>query len=240
MQVEGEPSFEFTHKTFGEYLLARHLVTTIGTMHEEYSRWQKNRKGGWNEIQALKFWAELCGQTSLDFYVFRFFCNEIRLQPVVQIVKWQSTLSSIFQYMLDNGIPMEEFGLGFKEQSRQARNAEETLFAILNACARFTEIRSKINWERGTIFLSWINRMLGEYFGKNKVLTFDCLSYLELPLIRCSAGFFFRANFSDSNLRRVRFFRAILRRADLQRANLREATFSEADLGECNFRGADL
>ena len=238
MQVGGEPSFEFTHKTFGEYLLARHLAITLGTMHEEYLRWQKNRKGGWNEIQALRFWAELCGQTSLDPYVFRFLCNEITLRPLKQVTEWQSTLLSLFNYMLDNGIPMEEFGLSFMEQSRQARNAEEALFAILNACARFTHIKSKINW--GTRFLSWINRLLGEYFGINKVLAFDCLSFLELPDIRCIASFFYRANFSDSNLKRVSFFRAVVQRADFQRADLRGANFRDADLGQCDFRGAKL
>ena len=68
------------------------------------------------------------------------------MRPLKQVTEWQSTLLSLFNYMLDNGIPMEEFGLSFMEQSRQARNAEEALFAILNACARFTHIKSKINW----------------------------------------------------------------------------------------------
>ena len=68
----GESSFEFTHKSFGEFLVARRLVRALRTIVRELTDRERELDDGWDKSQALAHWAELTGPTSLDYDLFAF------------------------------------------------------------------------------------------------------------------------------------------------------------------------
>ncbi len=102
-----EKTFEFTHKSFGEYLTAKRIVLGLKLIHEELEERQKNFRKGCDEAKALLNWATLCGASAMDEYLFRFICDEIRLQNPSDVDNWQQTLCRLIEFMLNHGMPME-------------------------------------------------------------------------------------------------------------------------------------
>jgi len=185
-----EKTFEFTHKSFGEYLTARRIVDRVKQIHRKL-------------------------QDSENDY--------------------------------DNGMPME--GLknrpNFQEEMQQARNAEEALLALFNACGRVTEEIFPIQWPSREAFGNWLARLQGQRIDFEPMLVLDCLSFLDLQnclLIHRDLGGanLQRANFAEANLRGANLQRANLEGANLQRANLVGANLRGANLRGANLRGANL
>ncbi|BBD58931.1 pentapeptide repeat-containing protein [Nostoc sp. HK-01] len=250
---QDEETFEFTHKSFGEYLTARRIVWEVKRLYEMQELSKKNSYITWSEKDALKQWAELCGSTAMDNYLFQFVINEIRLQQdkdKVDVGKWQEMLCHLIGFMLRHGMPMELLPeiKSFHQANQQARNAEEALLVVLNACARVTQRISKIEWpdletseasekpKASNTFGAWISRLHGQRVSwRADVLCLDCLSFLNLQ--NC---ILMTKDFHSANLERANFREANLIRADLRLAHLREVNLEGAELGLADLRWADI
>jgi uncharacterized protein YjbI with pentapeptide repeats len=252
---EDENTFEFTHKSFGEYLTARRIVREIQDIHEQQELSQKYSSITWNEKEILKAWAKLCGPTVMDEYIFKFVLGEMQLKDKAEVGKWQQTLCHLISIMLRDGMPMEELKLdNFKEQNRQARNAEEALLAVLNACARVTEEISHIKWHDSVKQISgeekteyfkdfgvWISRLHGQRVNYNEpVFCLKCLSFLDLQNCILIHKDFCKANLREADLREANLQEADLSWADLSWADLSWAVLREAVLREADLSRADL
>ena len=64
-EIDGKDTYEFTHKSFGEYLTARRIVRGLDLIHEERQRLKDGKEGGWDEVKALEHWLDLCGPAEL-------------------------------------------------------------------------------------------------------------------------------------------------------------------------------
>lgn len=51
---DGDPTFEFTHKSFGEYLTALRIVRLLRQMEKQRRRQQEDPDDGWSEKEALR------------------------------------------------------------------------------------------------------------------------------------------------------------------------------------------
>ena len=251
-----EKTFEFTHKSFGEYLTACRIVRGMKRIHNELEWRQEDLDSGWDERQALKHWAELCGPSVMDRYVFSFLCDEIRSRPVDQVSQWQKTFCQLIEVMLRQGMLMELLGLkNYHEQSHQARNSEEALLVSLNACARLTNELSQINWPTPEAFSTWVARLQGQRIKNNNFLIFDCFGLLDLHEVNLllrdllnsdlsganlSGANLVQANLEGTNLLRAKLSGANLMRVKLAGSNLLGADLSGADLSDANLSGANL
>ena len=158
---------------------------------------------------------------------------------------------------MNDGMPMEDIKPRpkFHEEMRQARNAEEALLAVLNACARVTKTISEIKWPSRDAFGAWIARLQGQRTGSENVLALECLSFLDLQhsilfsrdleganLYRAnlSGAYLSGANLSVANLSGANLDRAELSVANLYRANLSGANLSDANLDRANLIDANL
>ena len=232
----GDETFEFTHKSFGEYLTAKRIVRGIQRMHVELVRRQENYESGWDDRDALTHWINLCGPVNMNEYLFDFVKNEVSLYPE-ESEKWQEVLSRLIGFMLRHGTPMErlEPRPSFREESHQARNAEESLLAALNACALSTQKLSKIEWPSRTAAGEWISWLSNKRDEKKELIALKCLSLLDLQDCNLICGNFRGADLRRANLQRVNFVGAILINARLQETNLQDA-----DLTLANVQGAYL
>jgi uncharacterized protein YjbI with pentapeptide repeats len=242
LQSDGEKTFEFTHKSFGEYLTAKRLVQGIKHIHKKMRDDQEDFDDVWNERQALEHWATLCGPSLMDEYLFQFLCDEIQLQPREQISQWQKTLSTLMGTTLKTGMPMEELKLQtYYEASRQARNAEETLLAALNACARQTQEISQVVWSSPETFGSWLTKTQGQRTSWEKnTLAFSCLGRLDLKTCNLMGQDLTGASLERTNLEGASLTYASLDYASLAGANLAGANLTGANLMEVNLAGANL
>ncbi|MBW4617129.1 MAG: pentapeptide repeat-containing protein [Desmonostoc vinosum HA7617-LM4] len=237
---EGDKTFEFTHKSFGEYLTARRIVSELERIHEMK---KENRYGEWKEEDALKRWAMLCGSTAMDGYLFNFIVDEIGLQDSAKVKEWQDTLCHLIGFMLRNGMPMECLipRPNFKEENRQARNAEEALLVVLNACARLTKEVSKIKWPTLDAFGVWISRLHGQRLDyQEKVLCLNCLSFIDLQNCILINKDFYKANFEGANLENANLGWADIDQTNFEGANLVGANLEGANLERANLVGANL
>ena len=235
--VQGtEKTFEFTHKSFREYLTVRRIITEIEAIEDELERHRHNPGRGWTEQECLRRWAVLCGAEAMDYYLFDWLLGEIQLRTGEQVAKWQQLFCNLISYMLRQGMPMEQLdGLTFLQMSQQSRNAEEALLVVLNACAIVTKKISKIEWEKRERFGEWLSKLQGQRIDDNNTLAFDCLSYLNLASCILICKDLGRANLEGANLQG-----ADLQGASLQEANLQGASLQEANLQGANLQGASL
>ncbi len=228
---EMEKTFEFTHKSFGEYLIARKIVKGIKRMCDEIKRREESYESGWDKVDALKYWTELCGKTQIDGYLRNFINNEVASEykkSEKEVAIWQNRIAELFAQVLRHSMPIEridpEMRKTFKEDVQLAKNAEETLLVTLNACSmkigKITDedIFKASNNENSALLNDWL-RWVHTSISRD--------SFLHLPLSKINLS---EANLSEANLSE----------ANLSGANLNEARLSFANLIGTNLNGVNL
>jgi hypothetical protein len=180
-RISGDATYVFTHKSFGEYLAARRIVRAIKKVIRELEHRANSPDEGWDEKDALKHWAQICGPSAITPYIHRFLLDEIKLKIPEELAQWQGQLARLFSYMLQHDMPMELLGVGsFGKEISQSRNAEEALLVTLNSCARFTKQVSHIEHLERVAFGVWFRRIQGQRIGSELALAVQCLSFLDL------------------------------------------------------------
>lgn len=261
-KIEGERTFEFTHKSFGEYLVVRRIVRWIEDIHEERERNRANRQRGWSEEEALIKWIEVTGPAQLDEDMALFLQREVALRRPEVLATWQKTLADLFTDDLHQGLPMHKLGLPtYRDMCRQAGNAEETLLAAHFSCASVTKDSSLIRWPSSFALHNlighngfYIRHYLG-WLGSHDDNHVHKLSWIDLIIANLrgtslKGAYVYGASLEDANLEgavlekanltRVNFVGANLVRANLTGATLREARLRRANLQGANLQSADL
>ncbi|HRI70002.1 MAG TPA: pentapeptide repeat-containing protein, partial [Polyangium sp.] len=197
---DDEATFEFTHKSFGEYLTARRIVREVRDIHEARERATKRRP--WNEKDALRDWAKVCGPTAMDEHLLPYVVDEVALEDSKLVAQWQTLLQDLIGYMLRHGMPMEEMKLAtYQMMMVQSRNAEKALLACLYACSERTETVSHIDWPDMESAWSWLHRLHGQAVGEGRTLALNCLGRLDLSGCWLDAVDLQWANLRSANLK---------------------------------------
>jgi uncharacterized protein YjbI with pentapeptide repeats len=251
--IGGDQTFEFTHKSFGEYLTARRIVGVIAHLHGEMERKRLNFDSGYDERAALEHWLKVCGPVALDKYILEFIRREMLLRDTAsEVSKWQDSIIRLINFVLRNGMPMDKLSPRptFHEESKQARNSEEALLCLLNVCANLTERVSKIDWPSTLACGEWISRLRRPTLDLEKVNVMEFLSLLDLEGCvftrnNLSWANLSRTNLKDASLAFADLYKATLDGADLQNCKLTEARLRKVSLNEPEkylpqFRGAHL
>lgn len=236
-------TFEFTHKSFGEYLIAKRLFRSIGHLHHNLTMNEQDPEYGYNEIEALKRWAEITGPTEMDWHILNFLRVEVHNEPLEVLTAWQETFGSLLGLAARKGMPMHELGIrDFRLMQIWSRNSEEMLLAVHSACALKTKKIIHINW--GNYFTDWLRRILGDNIT-SAYIAIGCLQYLDFQAANLHFYNFRDADLRGSNLKNANLFGAtfyfsILIGVELSNADLRRVNLTLADLTEANIVGADL
>ncbi|MCL2425011.1 MAG: tetratricopeptide repeat protein [Oscillospiraceae bacterium] len=234
---DGDKTFEFTHKNFGEYLAARRIVRQLSN-----TKTALDQSFGWTVEIALEHWIHVCSRVPIDEYIFQYLCNEIERNKKADVKRWQQMLCELIAYMLKNGMPYDKVPqLTFVEKVRFSRNSEEALLAALSACSRYTKEISKIDWPGAmpidfphiTSAGEWLSKLSGQRRGTN--IAISCLNHLDLSRCILHRRDLYRANLEHSSLKNCDLDHAILAEAKLHKADL-----SGSRLRNANLRDADL
>ena len=231
----GDNTFEFTHKSFGEYLTAKRIVRELANISEELKRREEEYDKGWDEKQALTKWIQVCGMTAIDEYLFNFVCHEISLHKKKYVKEWQKTLCHLIPFMLCQGMPMEQINPrpSYKEELHRSKNTETALLIVLNACARYTLELSKLDKQIDNfdfLFKSWIARILAEQKISGNTLILDCLTFMD----------FQKYDFSEIDLSWTNFKHSDLRKANFRGAYIRGMLIGDARIDQADFRDTSI
>jgi hypothetical protein len=236
----GDKTFEFTHKSFGEFLTAKRLVRAMQDINRKY----RDDNDGWTEKESLKHWAEVCKSGTLDFDILEFVRQEVRLlyrEHPELIEQWQGTCCKLIEYLLQEGLPMEEFGgLSFYQMNNRAIQAEIMLLALLNACSICTEKLSIINWIDDRTFGTWLARMQGQRANFDVSIAAFCLSWLSLVGASLVGASLVGASLDRASLVGASLVGAHLDGASLDGASLVGAHLDGAHLDVAHLDGASL
>jgi uncharacterized protein YjbI with pentapeptide repeats len=237
---DGDKTFEFTHKSFGEYLTAKRIIREVRLIHKKLIARKSDPDDGWDEREALQRWLVLCGLTKMDEYLFNFIVDEVQLQHQPgsrEVYEWQQTFCSLIGFMLRHSMPLERLSPrpSYQEESRQALNAEDSLLAVIGAFQRLTKEISNIEFPTPDAFGLLLSRLCGQRTSASNPMSFHCLSHLNLS----DCNLLFR-DLSGANLSGADLSGSALYEANLYGANLSGADFSEANLSGAYLIGADL
>lgn len=146
-------TFEFTHKSFGEYLASRRIINYILLLNRKIKAYDINPDEGLTRKEALKKIIETLGVMPIDDYLFTFLHNEIKLSKRIEIEELQRNLITLIEYILSNGMPVELLSPrpNFNTELCYYRNTVLCLFILLKISSDYTNIKSNINWSTDSI-----------------------------------------------------------------------------------------
>ena len=243
----GEQVFEFTHKSFAEYLAARRIIQSLDRIATELDVRDSSFDRGWSESDALVHWSTICATTSVDAYLLRFIQGEAVLARD-RAGAWQAAAIRLIGHVLCTGFPLEAVTHVARTSGRvSVQIAEEALLLVLNACALATRRVSRISWPDELAAGNWISRLRGQRraadLAPSPVLS--CLSLMDFSNCvlfgqdLCEANLS-RSIFENAHLERTLFARADLTGADLTGAQARGASFEGARLLNATLNGSEL
>lgn len=235
----GDKTFEFTHKTFAEYLISLRVMRSAHQIARKIAAFNEDPDEGWDYKEALYRWALVCGKTRMDTYVLSFIRREMIFRGGVYAGEVQKAFSSLWSYALTHGWPMDRLKLlTFKAQSEYARNAEEALVACLNASATTTGQVSTVDWPSQTSAGEMIMRIQGQRRGPANGLIMDCLSRLDLSRCCLDIADLYAADLSYSNLQGAELHYTNMAMANLYGTDFRDARFMSTTLSSSRVNGA--
>ncbi|MCQ9077366.1 pentapeptide repeat-containing protein [Vibrio parahaemolyticus] len=261
-----DSSFEFTHKSFGEYLISKRIVRQLDITFRLLAQHDEEPDLGKDETELLLDWTKICGPNPIDEYIYEFLKNEIISKGEVRF-EWLSCLKRLIEVTLTKGILVDRLPmLSFSEMKQYSDNALESLFILQHFC------RSGIHHKYELLRLSThkqghkakVSEQLTSILNVNSSRNRDALlrsltgcdfSFLRLNQVNLSYG-----NISESAFRRTsiqysyanqlvaencNFTSALMNGsvfnfAELSGSNFRQVRMRETKLKNCNISFADF
>jgi len=264
--VAGEARFEFTHKSFADYLLARRIVRAA------------------EEKPDPREWVETFGDVFVTWDVFLLLREEARrragsaFEPLVEPAdRLSAHLAGLLRVATGDGFPLPACTEGWTEAGLRTRgaHAECTLLAVTDALCRAQDDcgqdagagtigHVRVDWPDEWAARRMIHRQyerLESVVGleNDDLIVKHCLSRIEfLPFeflkktnrryrhaitivgIRLDRIYLERADLSHSFLAKANLSSSCLALADLRGANMESAILTDADLQAADLTGVNL
>jgi uncharacterized protein YjbI with pentapeptide repeats len=258
--VKGDKTFEFTHKSFREYLTACRIVREADVLEEETGRRRKSFDQGIDEKEALRRWVRVTGPTGMDVDLIPFLENEIRLRGNTRALRWQKLYAQLISAAVRSGLPMHTLSIQtFQEQDRQSKNADLGLLVYLSSCADVTKKLSRVEWPSleapnegaadviprsgpgpNTAVGVWLSRIRGQRLGPGNGPALRSLALLDLTHAGLDIADLYGARLTQSRLDRAALNYAVLAQAALEKTSLKRAAMYGANLQGANARDASF
>jgi uncharacterized protein YjbI with pentapeptide repeats len=224
-----DDGFEFIHKSFGEFLTARGLLS--------HARRLADKLAGDDEPDELaEQWSELIKGAELTPYIIQFLYDETRHRLTPEKAgKVKEGLTEMLNWVIEHGLPVAKTfpGLNWRTLETCQRCAESALLATASASACVIPINQKKSDECPSPTID-INTKI---FPDSAIAFVSRLTYAPHMVARFV---FRRINLRGADLFRVDLSNANLNEADLNGADLSEANLSEAYLSGAELIGAEL
>lgn len=222
--------FEFTHKSFGEYLCARSLLHIAEDLTVLVDR---------RPDTAITEWLKSTGTGTLTLEILHFLRDEVRLQVEKSNANYAEKILKSFEKIISisliDGFPAHgNISRSWRMAETSQRNSEICAWAILNCCLQaLNENKHKdfrvfnVPWPSRESFAELIRRI---HHGERNEATLQCFSYIDAST----------SNLFGLDLSGVNFYGSILRRVDLSGSHLMHANLQASDLSNADLERANL
>jgi hypothetical protein len=234
--------FEFTHKSFGDYLAARAIFDAALTVTET---------GATRMDVAQSDWFASVSTGTLSDEILAFLRDEIRLRlaeglSLDKVSAVKTTFEQLALIAASDGfssVATPSVGT-WDKLSTQHRNAETMVWAVMNACARV--MPSDLADEKKLVNLAirehgWL-RMVILRLGQDREYApfYRCLSHLNAPNSDLYSMTLTSADFSSSNLANSIFSCSMLFSASFEKADVSNSFFVRSSVDHARFAGANV
>ena len=224
----GGEGFEFIHKSFSEYLVARALLrlakTVVATAESS------------DDETALLRWVRVIQKAELTQEILTFLRNEARAQPDADTLAGVGELFSGAQL---TGFPAHQAApqANYREIETMHRCGETAMLAVIHSLGVKGD-----NEPMQLLPISWPKELrqtneLGDDLNLSPRHLLHRMLNVDEPI---AGSFLSQLDLSQSWLECLYFKKSNLRNANLSGADLHRANFRGADLSEANLSGADL
>lgn len=247
-------TFEFTHKSFGEYLTSRRIVRLLLLLSKKVTEHTLNPDDGIDTKEALRKIIESFGVAQIDYYMLSFLSNEVKLQSKIQMKKVQDNIISLIEYSLRVGLPIETLSPrpDFKTELCYYKNSLLILFVLLKVTSDYTKKKSKIKWPNNIALgevLSYTNpqkhprndlltRKDRFYYNytNNRSMINNCLTNLIIEDCYLTSADLTYSDFSNSELINVTLAGCDLFGSEFINTKFNNVNFFRASLRRCTFK----
>jgi hypothetical protein len=215
--------FEFTHKSFGEYLAARALLSVAAQVSSQVPRRIEH---------ALEDWSRAARSGEFNSETLGFMNDEVRLllhateggSSVQKIEAIKLAFEQLAEIVAAEGFPLSRDTSSWKTLHTEQMNAECGLWLVINSCAKalfsvgeVDKSSIEINWPTDDGWSDLLSR-LGN--APRTSIINRCMAHITAP----------KESFQHLHAYAL----------DLSHANLQGATFVACNLSAVNFKGANL
>lgn len=250
--------FEFTHKSFGEYLVALALIEVALASYDLVNR---------RVDFAMLEWANATSTGRITPEILEFMRNEIRLrlddsgEAYEKILDLKKGFSKIADFAALEGFPLESGG-NWRDADRSQNNSELAAWAILNSCmlALRSDSRSTEMLKLDSIRGFGLRELLYRQAKQSGVtpITLQCLAYIDtrstylfgsygtgidlsgavLDNILVEGCYFSMGSFFGAFLENGSFGHSTFDNIDFRQCNFQNFHFNECRFDNCQFDGA--
>jgi uncharacterized protein YjbI with pentapeptide repeats len=240
-----DDAFEFTHKSFGEYLTARRIVRALDRISRDLLEDQSEKEAPFDEASALAAWYGLCGRAPIDEDLARFVFDEIRMEEWDTRRKdWRAALERLLNYEITHGMVISGKTDRLQLILQEARNSEEALWCVAGACTLCTSEGINIRWPHDLAAGNLFHRIRSQRWPPDASVFVRSLAYLNLDNQNLVIQDLFEAQLRGASLVKAKLIKAELGESDLTQTNFSQAhifraDFSNANCSEANFSGCE-
>jgi hypothetical protein len=235
----GARGFEFTHKSFGEYLTTRALIRATASI------------AGIRDLDyALTQWLKVVNEGDLSADLHAFLRDEARLLETGEALRRLRWFERIMSEAVLAGFPAHKLTCEtWRQAEDRQRKAETLLLAVLNCLSIAAGgVDVDIKWSNPNDFGNMVRRTCKNIapaspylqLFSNFKLQEAYVPSIDLMGSNFYSAYLYRAFLAYANLERANLIEANLVEADLRRANLRRANLTRADLTRADLTRADL
>jgi hypothetical protein len=235
--------FEFTHKSFGEYLAARAMISVARDVVDQNLR---------RPDYALLDWYKATRTGTLTEEMLSFLGDEMRLAisesenhlRIGDIRLMKKCFEGLVLRVAAEGFPLIATSQSWRSLDVEQAQAECTLWAVLNCCAKaifssgdMENFRTVLPWNGQTELYKILQRL--RRFSSTGII-FKCLGYLD-----AEGQHFFDlravgANFEYSSLKDAVFISSYIVTPRFDGTDLENCRFYETRLESCDFSKAKV
>jgi uncharacterized protein YjbI with pentapeptide repeats len=235
----GGDLIEFTHKSFGEYLVARRLVALAKDIVKVLRREEED-----SMQTAMSRWVKTCSYNVLTAEIWEFLTREVQANANfsleglnINAYEIQISLADLFSAFINTGFKLENGGTNLHAVYR-TRNVEINLWMLISAFARISKQHTTIKWkgaEQPKRILGWT------YFHQDLTFVGKGFHRVVFPLgVNLIDADLNVADLEEAILIDAELTGATLLSANLRGANLSGANLDNADLSDADLHGANL
>lgn len=228
--VSTERTFEFTHKSFGEYLTARRIVEEVFYLSKNVSKHKYSRREGFDNEIALIKWIDIFSSNRIDKYIKDFIDVEV-LSRKEDLSLWRDIFSKLISIAMNEGLPIEKTAINtFNEMQIAYKCSLESLLYIHSICAIELKEASLLEFNNPNILLDIINTVK----ESNPSTKFSLINY-SLSGLAIN-----RQNLDNSNLNNFVFEFGEMNNVSIRSAVAHYSEFNNYAIKYCSFDGSFL